>query len=222
MSEKRPKGEIRRFNVSLTEEQKEAKARILHNDITVLKGRAGSAKTFLACNVALDLLFRKEVERIYITRPFVYAENEMELGILPGSLEQKLVGITTPIIENMYLLAGKEKIDVLLETGVIKILPIAFMRGMTLNNSVLILDEAQNCTLSATYTALSRIGHGTKTIVTGDSTQCDLKYKKESGFDFFKRLENEGLPGFEIIELKGNHRHSLVEQISSIYLEYKN
>ena len=152
----------------------------------------------------------------------MYAENEMELGALPGTVEQKLIGITTPIIENMYLIAGKEKVDPLIESGIIKILPIAFMRGMTLNNSAFIIDEAQNCTLSAIYTALSRIGNGTKTIVTGDSSQCDLKNKKDSGFDFFKKLEIEKLPGFEIIELKGNHRHQIVEQITSIYLDYKN
>lgn len=220
---KKTKGEIKKFNVSLTEEQKQVKARILQNDITLLKGRAGSSKSFLACNVALDLLFRNDnnIERIYIARPFVYAENEMSLGALPGGIEDKLVGITTPIIENMYILSGKQKIDELLLTGTIKILPIAFMRGMTINDSVFILDEFQNATLSSTYTALSRIGKGTKTIVTGDITQCDLKNKKESGFDFFKKLETEKLPGFESITLKGNHRHDIVDQISSIYLDYK-
>ena len=216
-----PKGEIKRFNVSLTEEQKQAKARIIANAITVLKGKAGSSKSFLACNVALDLLAKKEVERIYIARPFVYAENEMELGALPGTVEQKLIGITTPLIENMYILSGKEKIDALLLDGTIKILPIAFMRGLTINNSAFIIDEAQNCTLSAIYTALSRIGKGTKTIVTGDITQCDLKNKKDSGFDFFKKLQIEKLPGFEIIELMGNHRHELVDKITSIYMDYK-
>lgn len=220
---KKAKGEIKKFNVSLTEEQKLVKARILNNNITLLKGKAGSSKSFLACNVALDLLFRSDntIERIFVARPFIYAENEMPLGALPGGVQEKLIGITTPIIENMYILAGKEKIDALLLDGTISILPVAFMRGMTIANAIFILDEFQNATLSATYTALSRIGKGSKTIITGDMTQCDLKNKKESGFDFFKKLETEKLPGFEIITLVGNHRHDVVDLITTIYLDYK-
>lgn len=218
--DKKPKGEIRRFNVSLTEEQKLAKARILQNDITVLKGGPGSSKTFLACNVALDLFFRKEIERIYVSRPFIYAKGEEDLGILPGTVRDKLIGITTPILENMYLLAGKEKIEKLIEEGVIVILPSVFMKGMTLPNSVIILDEYQNAVLPVTYTALSRLGKGSKMIVTGDMAQCDLKNKADSGFPFFKELEQSELPGLEIIELKSNHRHELVDQITKIYLDY--
>lgn len=218
MDRRKPKGEIKKFNVSLTEEQKLAKARILQNSITVLKGGPGSAKTFLACNVALDLLFRKEIERIYISRPFIYAKGEEDLGILPGNVREKLIGITTPILENMYILAKKEEIEKLIEDGVIVILPSVFMKGMTLPNSVIILDEYQNAVLPVTYTALSRLGKGSKMIITGDMTQCDLKNKADSGFPFLKELENKGL--LETIELKSNHRHDLVEQITKIYHEY--
>ncbi|HEX5186678.1 MAG TPA: PhoH family protein, partial [Nitrososphaeraceae archaeon] len=91
----------------------------------------------------------------------------------------------------------------------------------TLNNSVLILDEFQNATLSQVYTALSRLGKGTKIIVTGDMSQCDLPKKTDSGFDFFKKLETENVPGVKIITLKGNHRHELVDHIAKIYQEYK-
>lgn len=207
-----------RFHIQLNEEQKEAKQIILDNTITVLKGQAGSSKTLLACNVALDLLFKKEVEKIYIARPFVYAEKE-QLGILPGGVQDKLIGITTPIIENMYTLYNKEKIDKLLQEGKINILPLAFMRGMTLNNAVVILDEFQNATLSQTYTALSRLGKGSKIVVTGDMAQCDLPKKTDSGFDFFKKLEQDGV--VKIVHLKSNHRHDLVDQISKLYFEYK-
>jgi phosphate starvation-inducible PhoH-like protein len=93
------------------------------------------------------------------------------------------------------------------------------MRGMTLNNSVLILDEFQNATLPQVYTALSRLGKGTKIIITGDMSQCDLPKKTDSGFDFFKKLEQEGV--VTTITLKTNHRHELVEVISKIYLDYK-
>lgn len=216
---RKPKGPIK-FNIQLNEEQKNAKEQILLHTITVLKGKAGSSKTLLACNVALDLLFKREIERIYVARPFVYAENE-PIGILPGGVQDKLIGLTTPIIENMYLLASKEKIDNLITEGVINILPVGFMRGMTLNNSVIILDEFQNATLSQTYTALSRLGKGSKIIVTGDMAQCDLKNKKDSGFDFFKKMETESLPSVKIITLETNHRHELVEQISKLYDSYR-
>lgn len=214
---KKPKGEIK-FNISLNEEQKEAKAIILKNTITLLKGAAGSSKTLLACNVALDMLFKKSVDKIYIARPFVYADKE-PIGILPGGVQDKLVGLTTPIIENMYNLYNKEKIDSLLATGQITILPVAFMQGMTLNNAVIILDEFQNATLQQVYSALSRLGKGSKLIITGDMTQCILPKKSDSGFDFFKKLElSEVLVS---VTLKSNHRHELVEKITNIYQEYK-
>ena len=212
-----PKTPIK-FNVQLNEEQKLVKAQIYENDITVLKGKAGSSKTMLACNVALDLLFKKQIDRIFVARPSVYAENE-KLGYLPGGINEKLVGLTTPIIENMYILSNKMSIDKLIEEGKITILPVAFMRGLTLNDSVIILDEWQNATYSQTYMALSRMGKHTKIIVTGDMAQCDLTNKKDSGFDFFKRLETALLPKFKIIELQSNHRHDLVELISKVYEE---
>ena len=214
---KKPKGPIR-FQIQLNEEQKLAKEQILAHDITLLKGAAGSAKTLLACNVSLDLLFKKEVDRIYVARPFVYTENE-KLGALPGGISEKLIGLTTPIIDNMYNLYNKEKIDALLSEGIISILPLAFMRGMTLNNSVIILDEFQNAKLSQVYTALSRLGKNSKMIITGDMSQCDLPSKSESGFGFFKTLEDAGI--VKIITLKTNHRHELVERITKIYLEIK-
>ena len=212
-----PKTPIK-FNVQLNEEQKRVKTEIYDNDIVVLKGKAGSAKTMIACNVALDLLFKKQIDRIFVARPSVYAEGE-KLGFLPGGVNEKLIGLTTPILENMYILYNKVSIDKLIEEGKISILPVAFMRGLTLNNAVVILDEWQNATYSQTYMALSRMGKGTKIIVTGDITQCDLPNKKDSGFDFFKRLETAGLPKFKIIELISNHRHPLVELITKTYNE---
>jgi phosphate starvation-inducible PhoH-like protein len=95
------------------------------------------------------------------------------------------------------------------------------MQGLTISEAVFILDEAQNASLLSTYMALSRIGTGTKMIITGDPAQCTLRDKKDSGFDFFKKLELEKLPGFEIIELKSNHRDEVVDLINKIYLDYK-
>lgn len=219
IEKRKPKGDIKKFNISLNHEQKLAKSEVLNNTITILKGGPGTGKSFLACNIALDMFFKKEIEKIYIARPFVYAENE-PLGILPGGIEEKLIGITTPILENMYNLCGKEKIEELVKEGKINILPISFMRGLTISNSLLILDEFQNATLSQIYTSLSRLGKGSKIIVTGDMSQCDLKNKKDSGFDFFKKLITESVPGITIISLKENHRHDIVENITKIYQEY--
>ncbi len=217
MEKRKPKGEIK-FSISLNEEQKLAKAIILQNDITLLKGQAGSAKTLLACNVALDLLFTRRIDKIYVARPFVYADKE-PIGILPGGVQEKLIGLTTPIIENMYNLCNKEKIESLIADGSITILPIAFMQGMTLNKSVILLDEFQNATLQQIYSALSRLGKDSKIIITGDMTQCILPKKTDSGFDFFKRLEQEKV--MTTVTLKSNHRHALVESITKIYQEYK-
>lgn len=216
----KPRGEIRRFNVSLTEEQKLAKARILQNSVTLLKGSAGSAKTFLACNIALDLLAKKEIERVFISRPFIYQQGEEKLGALPGDVRDKLVGMTTPILENMYMLTGKDKVEQYIEEGTIVILPSVFMKGMTINNAIIILDEYQNATLQGTYNALSRLGKGSRIIATGDMTQCDLPNKGDSGLPFFNSLQ--GLPGVETIELKSNHRHTIVDSINKIYKEYRN
>lgn len=219
IEKRKPKGEIKKFNISLNEEQKLAKSEIYNNIITILKGGPGTGKTNLACNVALDMFFKKEIEKIYVARPFIYAENE-PIGILPGGVEEKLIGLTTPILENMYSLCGKEKIEELLKEGKISILPISFMRGLTISNSLLILDEFQNATLSQIYTSLSRLGKNSRIIVTGDMSQCDLKNKKDSGFDFFRKLESENVTGVKIFTLKENHRHELVETITQIYQNY--
>lgn len=219
----KPKGEIKRFNVTLTEEQKLAKARVLQNSVTFLKGAAGSAKTFLACNIALDLLFRKDnpIERVFVSRPFIYQQGEEKLGALPGDVRDKLIGMTTPILDNMYLLAGKEKIEMCIETGEIVILPSVFMKGMTISNSVIILDEYQNSTVQGAYNALSRLGKNSKIIATGDLTQCDLPSGVESGISFFNELEKKNLKGYEVIELQSNHRHDIVDSINSIYKNFR-
>jgi phosphate starvation-inducible PhoH-like protein len=211
------KNKISKFNTPLQPEQKQAKSIILDNDITLLKGEAGSSKTFLACNVGLDLLFRKEVSRIYVARPFVYGEKE-KIGALPGGVNEKLVGITTPIIDNMYKISDKGKIDELIANGAITILPVAFMKGMTLDDSFIILDEFQNATLPQVHTALSRLGKFSKMVITGDMTQCDLG-KNESGFGFFDKLESEGI--IKIVTLTGDYRHAKVKLINKAYQEYK-
>jgi phosphate starvation-inducible PhoH-like protein len=213
---RKPKGPIK-FQINLNEEQKEAKKIILDNPITVLKGMAGSGKTLLACQIALDMLFKREVEKIVITRPTVARE---EIGFLPGNLKEKLDPWLAPIYSNLYLLYNKEKIDKLLDEGVIEVLPFAFMRGRTLVNSFIIVDEAQNVSHNQTEMIMSRLGLGSKMVICGDTSQIDLKNKKESGMGFLTTLESK-VKGFRIITLKQNHRHPIVPEILSIYKEFQ-
>jgi energy-coupling factor transporter ATP-binding protein EcfA2 len=133
-----PKNPIK-FKISLNEEQKAAKELILQNTITLLAGKAGSGKTLLACQVALDGLFRKQYEKIIITRPTVSKE---EIGFLPGDLHQKMDPWVQPIYQNMYILYGKDKIEPYIQGGQIEIVPLSFMRGRTFVNACLIEGES--------------------------------------------------------------------------------
>ncbi len=213
---RKPKGEIK-FQIQLNDEQKLAKSEILNNTITVLKGMAGSGKTLLACQVALDMLFKREIEKIIITRPTVSKE---EIGFLPGNMKDKLDPWLAPIYANLYILYNKEKIDKLLEENIIEVLPFAFMRGRTAINSFIIVDEAQNVTDTQMEMVIGRLGIGSKMVICGDTSQIDLKIKKDSGLDFLKKVETE-VPFFKIVTLLKNHRHSIVPQILDIYKRYQ-
>jgi phosphate starvation-inducible PhoH-like protein len=213
---KRIKGQIK-FNVQLNEEQKTAKQIIIDNKITVIKGQAGSGKSLVAAQVALDLLFKKEVERIILTRPAVTSGEE--IGFLPGSKEEKLAPYTAAIYDNMYRLYNKEKIDKELEEGRIEVIPLAFMRGRNLSDCCVVVDEGQNITHRQMELLLGRICKGTKMIICGDTSQVDLKNKKDSGFHFictnFKEVQ-----GFEVVTLKTNHRDPIVESLLEIYKQH--
>jgi phosphate starvation-inducible protein PhoH and related proteins len=214
-AKRKPKGPIK-FNIQLNEEQKEAKDEILANDITVLRGQAGSGKTMLACQVALDMLFKRDVEKIVITRPTVSKE---EIGFLPGNMKDKLDPWLAPIYANLYMLYNRDKIDRLLEEGVIEILPFAFMRGRTLMETFVIVDEAQNVTHTQMEMVIGRLGIDSKMVICGDVSQIDLKSKKESGFGFLNTVA-ASVKGFTIFTLKQNHRHKIVPEILEIYKNY--
>jgi len=213
ISKKSPKNPIK-FLIPLNEEQKQAKSIILDNNITVLKGQAGSGKSMLAAQIALDLLFRKEIERIILTRPAVTSGED--IGFLPGTKEDKLAPYTAAIYDNMYRLYNKEKIDKELTDGRIEVIPLAFMRGRNLSNCLVVVDEAQNITNRQMELLLGRICVGTKMIVCGDAAQIDLKDRKMSGFHFICTNFKE-VPGFEVVTLKTNHRDPIVENILEIY-----
>jgi phosphate starvation-inducible protein PhoH and related proteins len=215
-SKSRPKNPIK-FNLQLNDEQKEAKALILENPIVVLKGMAGSGKTLVAVQAALDMLFTKEIEKIIITRPTVAKE---DIGFLPGDLKEKMDPWLAPIYHNLYALYNKEKIDKELEKGTIEIVPFAFMRGRTFLNSFVIVDEAQNVTHDQMETVIGRLGKQSKMVICGDLAQIDLKNKKETGFSFLSRIE-EHVNGFRVMALKQNHRHEIVSPILQVYQDFR-
>ena len=213
---RKPKTPIK-FNLVLNEEQKQAKAIILENPVTVLKGMAGSGKTLVAVQAALDLLFNKEVEKIVITRPTVSKE---EIGFLPGDIKEKMDPWLAPIYHNLYALYSKDKVDKELENGNIEIVPFAFMRGRTFLNSFVIVDEAQNVTHDQMETVIGRLGKNSKMTICGDMAQIDLKIKKETGFSFLSRIE-EQVKGVRVVELKQNHRHEIVSPILKVYQDFR-
>jgi len=209
---RKPKNPIK-FKIELNQEQKEAKSKILENTVTLLAGSAGSGKTLLACQIALEKLFMKEVEKIIITRPTVSKE---EIGFLPGDLREKMDPWVQPIYQNMYMLYDRVKIEKHIEEGDIEIVPISFMRGRTLQDSVVIVDEAQNVTHEQMEMIVTRLGLRSKMIICGDDNQVDLKNKRDSGFRFLytaaKKIKN-----LAAISLKTNHRNPIVEDLISYY-----
>lgn len=213
---RRPKGPIK-FNVQLNDEQKKAKASILNSPITVLKGMAGSGKTLVATQVGLDLLFQKVIDKIIITRPTVSKES---IGFLPGDIREKMDPWLAPIYHNLYMLYNKEKIDKELEKGTIEIVPFAFMRGRTFVDSFVIVDEAQNVTHNQMETVIGRLGKGSKMVICGDMAQIDLKDKRETGFSFLARIE-ENVEGFVTHSLQQNHRHDIVAPILKVYQTFR-
>jgi phosphate starvation-inducible PhoH-like protein len=213
---KKPKNPIK-FKLELNEEQKQAKALIYENPVILIKGMAGSGKTLVACQTALDMVFKRDLEKIVITRPTVSKE---EIGFLPGDLKEKMDPWLAPIYANLYMLYDKEKVDKMISDGTIEIVPFAFMRGRTFPNAFVIVDECQNITHGQTEMILGRLGKGGKMVFCGDITQTDLKSKKDSGIGFFTRLE-ENIKGVKIVTLKTNHRHEIVEPILKVYEDYR-
>jgi len=209
---RKPKNPIK-FKVTLNEEQKKVKAKILANTVTLLAGSAGSGKTFLACQIALEKLFMKECDKIIITRPTVSKE---EIGFLPGDLREKMDPWVQPIYQNMFALYDKVKIEALIQDGKIEIVPVSFMRGRTFLDSVVIVDEAQNVTHEQMQMIVTRLGLRSKMIVCGDDHQVDLKSKKDSGFRFLYSAARK-IKNMCGISLKTNHRDPIVEDLINLY-----
>tara|TARA_Y100000768_G_scaffold163168_1_gene122098 strand:+ start:862 stop:1779 length:918 start_codon:yes stop_codon:yes gene_type:complete len=186
------------------------------NDIVFVIGPAGTGKTFLSVVLAVKALKEKIIEKIVITRPVVEAGEN--LGFLPGDLQDKINPYLRPIYDSLEEILPKKKIKQFIDNGIIEIVPLAYMRGRTLKNSYILLDEAQNTISSQIKMFLTRMGKNSKIIITGDITQIDLKSKKESGLvDAVKRFNNT--EGIEIVQLKDQDvlRHKLVKKILSKY-----
>ena len=192
---------------------------ILSSDVSFGIGPAGTGKTYLAVACAVDMIERNEIERILLVRPAVEAGEK--LGFLPGDLTQKIDPYLRPLYDALYEMIGFEKVGKMIEKQIIEIAPLAYMRGRTLNNSFVILDEAQNTTPEQMKMFLTRLGFGSRAVITGDITQVDLPRGSKSGL----AQAMEILSGIEEIHItkfdsKDVVRHQLVQKIVEAYDVY--
>jgi phosphate starvation-inducible PhoH-like protein len=187
--------------------------------ITVGIGPAGTGKSFLAVAMAVAALARREVSRIVLTRPAVEAGER--LGFLPGDIQAKVDPYLRPLFDALYDMLEPERVNQHLDRGVIEIAPLAFMRGRTLNDSFIILDEAQNTSPEQIKMFLTRLGFGSKMVVTGDITQIDLPREQASGLVLIGDILDE-VDGIEFVRFGGEDvvRHKLVQRIVAAYNEY--
>jgi phosphate starvation-inducible PhoH-like protein len=184
-------------------------------------GPAGTGKTYLAVAMAVVAFKNKEVERIILTRPAVEAGEK--LGFLPGDLQNKVDPYLRPLYDALQEFFGLETYKQLMERGAIEVAPLAYMRGRTLNNAFIILDEAQNCSIEQMKMFLTRFGEGSRIVVTGDVTQIDLPKEKMSGLVHAIRVL-DGVEGISVVKLthKDVVRHELVQRIIQAYERHEN
>ncbi len=199
-----------------TVNQKKYVDAIYNNDIVIGIGPAGTGKTYLSMACAISLFQKKIFDRIILTRPAVEAGEK--LGFLPGDISQKINPYLRPLYDALHEMLDFEMVLKLIEKDTIEVAPLAFMRGRTLNNSFIILDEAQNATNEQMKMVLTRIGSGSKVVVNGDITQTDLPVSKESGLITARNILS-GIDGIKIINFTGADvlRHKLVQNIIKAY-----
>jgi len=199
--------------------QQEYVQAIRDHDLTFAIGPAGTGKTYLAMALAVVALKNKEIERIVLTRPAVEAGEK--LGFLPGDLTQKVDPYLRPLYDALYDFMGVDSYQKLVERGVAEVAPLAYMRGRTLSDSFIILDEAQNTTSEQMKMFLTRLGFNSKVVVTGDITQTDLPYGKKSGLAEAVEVLKD-IPAIGMVHLthKDVVRHELVQQIVQAYDAY--
>lgn len=190
--------------------------KVLENDLVFSIGPAGTGKTFLAVAMALASLRRNEVSRIILSRPAVEAGES--LGFLPGDMKEKLDPYLRPLTDALIYMLSPDKMKSLMEKNIIEITPLAYMRGRTLNNAFIILDEAQNATITQMKMFLTRLGASSKAIVTGDVTQVDLKSNGDSGLIHVQKILQK-IDGIEFVYFTNKDviRHRLVAEIIKAY-----
>jgi phosphate starvation-inducible protein PhoH and related proteins len=199
-----------------TPRQMEYYKKVRSNDLVFCIGPAGTGKTFLAVAMALAALRSGEIQRIVLTRPAVEAGES--LGFLPGDLSEKVDPYLRPLLDAISDMVTPDKLKTMLEKRIVEIVPLAYMRGRTLNQSFIILDEAQNSTRTQMKMFLTRLGQNSKAVVTGDVTQVDLVRKHDSGLMGVQRLF-AGIQGIDFLEFEKSDvvRHRLVAEIISAY-----
>jgi len=216
-TEKRvPKGNIR-FSISLSEEQKSAKNEIRQHPFNFILGKAGSGKTLLAVQIALDSFFKREVNKIVITRPTVSNEDN---GFLPGSLEEKMEPWLVPIRSNMRKVYNKPTIlEKMEKEESIELVSLSHFRGRTFDNSIVIVDEFQNLTKQQLAMVLGRLGKNSRMILCGDPQQIDLKFNNDSAVHEVHKLKDSTFV-YNIV-LKDNHRHESLDEVLKLLFSYE-
>ena len=188
---------------------------ISRNDVTFSVGPAGCGKTFLATHYALKNLAKGKYDKMVITKPLVEVDGE-KMGYLPGDIDEKTMPYMMSLYYNMEQIIGKQRLEVLKKAGAIQVIPLAYMRGLTLTDSIVVLDEAQNATPAQLKTFLTRIGQGSKYIVCGDLMQSDIR--KANGLDdSIKRFTGVKRVGFSQFDLEDVVRHPIVGELLARY-----
>ncbi len=215
INKKPPRGKIK-FGITLSEEQKEAKTNILYHPYNFIMGKAGSGKTLLAVQVALDMFFTRQVNKIVITRPTVSNEDN---GYLPGSLNEKMEPWLVPIRSNMRKVYNKPAILEKMENDEnIELVSLSHFRGRTFENSCVIIDEFQNLTKQQLGMVLGRLGKGSTMILTGDPQQIDLKFGNDSAIHEVPKLKPSQF--VYQVNLQDNHRHDALNELLKLLNEY--
>jgi phosphate starvation-inducible PhoH-like protein len=215
MEKASPKGKIK-FDLNLSEEQKIAKSNILEHPYNFLLGKAGSGKTLLAVQIALDMYFTRQVNKIIITRPTVSNEDN---GYLPGSLHEKMEPWLVPIRSNMRKVYNKPMILEKMEKEEnIELVSLSHFRGRTFDNAICIVDEFQNLTKPQLGMVLGRLGKGSTMILTGDPQQIDLKFSNDSAIHEVPKLKDSKF--VYTTTLKDNHRHEALDEILKLLYAY--